>query len=129
MQYAELTEKVIGCAYTVFNGLGAGFLESVYEKALLIELRHAGLKAEPQFKLDVHYRGEQVGHYFADILVNDVLILELKAVESLAKAHEVQLVNYLAATGCEVGLLFNFGPSDVTVKRKTRTLKRPSRKS
>lgn len=127
MENRELTERVIGCAYAVHNGLGSGFLESVYEKALLVELRHAGLEAVSQVKLQVAYRGEVVGAFFADVLVQNELILELKAVEALSKAHEVQLVNYLVATGHDLGLLINFGPEGVTVRRKVRDLKQLSR--
>lgn len=126
MENRELTERVIGCAYAVYNTLGAGFLESVYENALLVELSHAGLRAVAQEKLDVRYRGQIVGHFFADVVVEDGLILELKAVEALAKPHEVQLVNYLAATGHDLGLLINFGPEGVSVRRKVRDLKQLS---
>jgi GxxExxY protein len=129
MQFADLTEKIIGCAYDVFNTLGSGFLESVYEQSMLIELRLKGLDARNQVHLDVHYRGEPVGCFAPDIIVNDIVIVELKAIESLAKAHEAQLVNYLTATGKQVGLLINFGPEGVTVKRKVRTLPQPSGRS
>jgi GxxExxY protein len=122
MEHAELTERIIRCAYDVFNRLGSGFLEAVYERSLLIELRHAGLEATPQVPLSVYYREECVGQFFADILVNRLVILELKAGESLSKAHEVQLVNYLAATGTPVGLLMNFGSEKVEVRRKVRRL-------
>ena len=122
MEHSELTERIIRCAYDVFNTLGAGFLESVYERSLLIELHHAGLDATPQVQLSVYYREECVGQFFADILVNRLVILELKAGESLSKAHEVQLVNYLTATGMPVGLLINFGPEKVEVRRKVRQL-------
>lgn len=110
MQHEELTKAIIGCAYRVYNTLGAGFLESVYERSLLIELQTAGLLAEPQVGLDVYYREIQVGRFFADIIVEDTVIIELKAVDELAKIHEVQLVNYLVATGKPIGLLINFGP-------------------
>ena len=126
MQYAELTEKIIGCAYDVYNTLGGGFLESVYENSLLIELRENGLDARSQVHLDVLYRGQTVGCFAPDILVNDTVIVEIKAIESLAKAHEAQLVNYLVATGKQVGLLLNFGPDGVTVRRKVRTLPQKS---
>jgi GxxExxY protein len=122
MQYADLSEKVIGCAYTVYNSLGGGFVESVYEKAMLIELCDIGLDAEAQVQLDVVYRGRIVGHFVADLIVEKKIILELKAVESLIKAHEVQLVNYLTATGIELGLLLNFGPEGVVIRRKVRDL-------
>ncbi len=122
MQHADLTEKIIGCAYQVYNTLGAGFLESVYEQSLLIELREAGLVAECQVRLDVYYRDQPVGSFFADIIVDGVIIVELKAMDVLAKVHEAQLVNYLIATGKPVGLLINFSPEGVVVKRKVRTL-------
>ena len=102
--------------------LGAGFMESVYEQSLLIELREAGLIAEPQVGLDVYYRDSPVGRFFADIIVEDTVIVELKAVEGLTKIHEVQLVNYLVATGKSVGLLINFGPDGVAIRRKVRQL-------
>ena len=109
MEFKEITEKIIGCAYKVYNKMGYGFLESVYEKCLLIELRKAGLKSEYQKQIIVKYEGEVVGNFIADIFVEDLIILELKSVKNLAKAHEVQLVNYLVATGTNVGLLINFG--------------------
>jgi len=121
-----LTKAIIGCAYRVYNTLGAGFLESVYHQSLLIELRDAGLDVDSQVALDVFYRGEPVGCFLADIIVENTIILELKAVDKLAKVHEVQLVNYLAATGKPVGLLVNFGPSEVEIKRKVRELKQTS---
>ncbi len=121
-KHRELTEKVIGCAYRVYNTLGAGFLESVYEKALLIELQEAGLNASAQVPLDVSYRDQIVGTFFADVIVESVLILEIKAVERIANAHEVQLVNYLTATGIDIGLVINFGPDGVKAKRKVRDL-------
>ena len=96
---------------------------------LLIELRAQGFDAKSQIHLDVYYRGQPVGCFAPDIMVNDTVIVELKAIESLAKAHEAQLVNYLTATGKQVGLLINFGPEGVTVRRKVRTLQSPSSKS
>ena len=122
MQFSDLTEKIIGCAYQVYNTLGAGFLESVYEQSLLIELRETGLIAEGQVRLDVYYREQPVGSFFADIIVEGVIIVELKAIDMLAKVHEAQVVNYLIATGKPVGLLINFSPEGVVVKRKVRTL-------
>lgn len=122
MEHSELTERIIGCAYDVFNTLGSGFLESVYEKSLLIELHHAGLEATPQVPLSVYYREECVGQFFADVLVNRLVVVELKAAESISKAHEIQLVNYLTATGMPLGLLINFGPEKVEVRRKVRQL-------
>ena len=122
MQYAELTESIIGCAYAVHNTLGGGFLESVYEKSLLIELQNAGLKAECQVPLDVSYQGQKVGQFYADVIIEEMVILELKATEELSKSHEIQLVNYLTATGIPIGLLINFGPDTVKVRRKLRSL-------
>ena len=113
----ELTETVIGAAFKVHNTLGVGFLEKVYENALCLELRNSGFRVEQQQTIQVRYAGEVVGDYVADAVVNEVLILEIKAVSSLDKAHEVQLVNYLKATGIEVGLLINFG-SSVEVRRR-----------
>jgi GxxExxY protein len=122
MQYEELTKAVIGCSYKVYNTLGCGFLESVYEHSLLLELNAAGLHAQPQVGLDVYYRETPVGRFFADIIVEDLIVVELKTVDELAKIHEVQLVNYLAATGKPIGLLINFGPDGVKVRRKVRQL-------
>ena len=120
----DLTEKIIGCAYSVHNVLGAGFLEKVYENALALELTEQGLQFKQQARLGVHYRGREVGEYFADLLIERRLICELKAVEVLTRQHEVQLVNYLAATGIDTGLLINFG-TKVTVRRKFRHYKYP----
>lgn len=122
MEFENITEKIIGCAYQVYNRMGYGFLESVYEKCMLIELRKAGLKSEYQKPIIVYYDGEVVGQFVADIFVEDTIILELKSVKSIAKAHEVQLVNYLVATGKDVGLLINFGEQKVDIKRKVRVL-------
>ena len=117
MKYSDLTEKIIKAAYKVHNVLGFGFLEKVYKNALIIELKRMGLKVSSEIPIKVYYRDEIVGEYVADIIVEDKVILELKAVKDLAEVHEVQLVNYLKATGIEVGLLINFGHS-VKVKRK-----------
>ena len=122
MQHKEITEKIIGCAYRVYNKMGFGFLESVYEKCFLIELSKAGLQAIAQQPITVRYDGEIVGEFVADIVVEDTIILELKSVRRLVKAHEMQLVNYLVATGKPVGLLLNFGEIKVEVKRKLRDL-------
>lgn len=123
MEHKELTEKIIACAYRVYNKMGAGFLESVYEKCLVIELRRLRLMVEVQKAINVFYEKELVGEFIADMIVNDTVILELKSIRQLAKAHEVQLVNYLVATGKSVGLLINFGEDKVEVKRKLRQLK------
>ncbi len=120
----ELTAKIIGCAFNVYNKMGFGFQESVYENAMLIELTRASLSFEAQKPIAVRYEGRLVGEFVADILVEDAVIVELKSVARLAKAHEVQLVNYLVATGKPVGLLLNFGERGVEVKRKLRVLKR-----
>ena len=117
-----MTETIIGCAYKVHNTMGFGFLESVYENCLLIELHKAGLEAESQKRIVVHYEGEVVGEFVADLLVEDRIVVELKSVRSLAPAHEVQLVNYLVATSKDVGLLLNFAEHRVQVKRKLRNL-------
>ena len=122
-QYSEILEKIIGCAYRVYNKMGFGFLESVYEKCLVIELAKAGLKAETQQPITVRYDGEIVGDFVADILVESDIIVELKSGRQISKAHEAQLVNYLVATGKPVGLLLNFGEQKVDVKRKVKDLK------
>jgi len=123
MEHQDVTEKIIGCAYRVYNEMGFGFLESVYEKCLLIELQKAGLNAESQEPITVTYHGQVVGDFVADIIVDDNVIVELKSVRRIISAHEVQLVNYLVATGKPVGLLINFGECRVEVKRKLRELK------
>lgn len=123
MEKRALTEKIIGCAYRVYNQLGAGFLESVYEKCMLIELKELGLETISQHPVCVHYKGEEVGNFFADLVVENSVIVELKAVQSISVAHEVQLVNYLTATGIDVGLIINFSDTEVEVKRKVRSLK------
>lgn len=122
MEYKELTEKIIGCAYKVYNRMGYGFVESVYEKCLLIELKKLGWKAEYQKSITVSYENEIVGEFVADIIVEDTIILELKSVKQIVQAHEVQLVNYLVATGKPVGLVINFGEKKVEVKRKVKDL-------
>ncbi len=122
MEHSELTEKIIECAYNVYNKMGFGFLESVYEKCLLIELRKVGLNVESQKPITVYYDNEIVGEFVADIIVNDTVILELKSVRQIINAHEVQLVNYLVATGKPVGLILNFSESKVEIKRKIKKL-------
>lgn len=120
MNDEQLTEKVIGAAFRVHNQLGFGFLESVYEKALAIELGKLGVEHQTQSPIKVYYEQQIVGEFLCDVLVEDRLVLELKSVTQLAVAHEVQLVNYLAATKTDIGLLINFGPSKVDIKRKYR---------
>jgi GxxExxY protein len=118
--HKELTEKIIKCFYKVYNTLGFGFLEKVYENSLLIELRKIGLEVEAQKSIKVHYEGNLVGEYYADLIVEDSVILELKAAESLVEENELQLINYLKATDKEVGLLLNFGKK-AEIKRKIFT--------
>jgi GxxExxY protein len=122
MKDDDVTEKIIGCGYTVHNKLGPGFIEKVYENALRIELEKLGLRVKQQEPINVTYDGQVVGEYFADLWVNDRVVIELKAAQMLVKQHEVQLVNYLTATNIDCGLLLNFGPS-VQVKRKFREYK------
>ena len=108
--HRDLTEKVIGAFYDVYNELGFGFLESVYHKAMLIALTDLGLQVESQVELFVHFRGHLVGEFDADIFVERKVVLELKAVDDFCSAHEAQTLNYLKASDIEVGLLLNFGP-------------------
>ena len=110
LMYGDLTEVVIGAFFAVYNDLGPGFLESVYENALMIAHGSAGVPAQAQVPLTVHYRGHVVGQFRADLLVAGTLIIEIKAASQIVRAHEVQLVNYLRATGIRLGLLLNFGP-------------------
>ena len=114
---SELTNKIICSSYNVHNILGAGFLEKVYENALCLELKSLGLKVEQQAPVKIDYKGQLVGEYFADMLVDGKVILELKVVETLTPIHEIQLKNYLKGSRIELGLLINFGKS-VEVKRK-----------
>ena len=109
MLYEEITDKVIKAFYEVYNKLGYGFLEKVYENALMIELKKQGLQALQQEAINVYYDKENVGEYFADVVVNGVIIIELKSVETIREEHLKQLQNYLKATKIEVGLLLNFG--------------------
>ena len=119
----DLCGQVIGAAMKVHSALGPGFLESVYQNALIWELRKNGLKAEVQRPISVYYDGQLVGAFMADVLVNDSLIIELKAIQALPKTHEVQLVNYLVATGIDEGLLLNFGAERLEFKKKLRVPK------
>ena len=109
----HLSERIIGCAFSVSNALGAGFLEKVYQNALLIELVNAGLQAEKEKQIQVLYKNQVVGDYFADILVNQQIIIETKAVQTLSDIHKAQLLNYLKATNLPLGLLINFGTPKV----------------
>lgn len=127
MDTSEITETIIGCAYRVHNELGSGFLEKVYENALALKLVESGLQVKQQEPIAVYYHQKLVGEYFADLVVEERILVELKAIRSLVSEHEVQLVHYLAATGKEDGLLINFG-SSVEVKRKYRQY-RPGKSS
>jgi GxxExxY protein len=109
LKHREFTEKIIGAFYDVYNELGHGFLESVYEKALAIALAQAGMKVEQQVAVSVWFRGQQIGDFRADMLIDRNVLLELKAARTIEQAHEKQLLNYLRATDIEVGLLLNFG--------------------
>ena len=117
----DLAGKIIGLAMKVHRILGPGFLESVYENALAVELERSGFAFERQRLLQVHYEGVVVGEFTADLVIEGSLIVELKAVAAIVQAHEVQLVNYLTATGIEDGLLVNFGAASLEFKRKYRT--------
>ena len=121
MEHEQLTARIIGCAMLVHRTLGAGFLESVYQTALANELRGMGLLVEREKHIQVRYRNVVVGDFCADLLIDSRVLIETKAVRSLTPAHEVQLVNYLTATGIEVGLLLNFGAERLELRRKTRT--------
>jgi len=119
----DKTERIIKCFYEVYNNLGYGFLEKVYENALLKELKANGFQCESQKKITVNYKDDKVGEYYADLLVDNEIILELKAAESICKEHEYQLINYLKATNIEVGLLLNFGEKP-KIRRKIFTNER-----
>jgi len=113
----KLTEKIIGCAFTVSNTLGCGFLEKVYENALTIEMTNSGLKCEQQKSIPVTYHGIPVGDYYADIFVEGQVILEIKAAKAIDESHQAQLINYLKATGIHKGLILNFGTTKLGCKR------------
>jgi GxxExxY protein len=118
--HEELTRGILEACFEVSNELGSGFLESVYEKALLLALHQKGLKAVDDVPLSVTFRGAAVGEFFADIIVEDKVLLELKAVQALAPEHQSQVINYLKATGIEVGLLINFGRPKLEYRRLHR---------
>ena len=109
LKYSELTENIIGVFYDVYNELGHGFLESTYAESMRVALQQSGLMAVREVPVPVWFRGKKVGRYFADIVVNDTVLLELKSARSIESAHEAQLLHYLRATDIEVGLLLNFG--------------------
>lgn len=117
MDINDLTYQINGAIFEVNRELGGGFLEKVYENALLVELQERGLKAESQRPIRIKYKGREVGEYYADILVEDKVILELKTVESIERIHEAQLLHYLKATGCKIGLLVNFKHPKAQIKR------------
>ena len=119
----QVTNDIIKAFYSVYNALGFGFLERVYENALVVELNELGHSVKQQQNIKVRYKGIIVGEYFADLVVEDMVIVELKAVESLVKEHETQLINYLKATQFELGLLLNFGKK-AEIKRKIFTINR-----
>ena len=116
-QRQTVSERVIGSAYEVSNSLGAGFLEAVYENALCLELEAQSIAFEKQKPVSVSYRGQKVGHYVADLVVENRLLVELKALPGITKQHEAQLMNYLRATGINVGLLLNFGTPKLGIRR------------
>jgi len=124
MKCRYLTGRILTCFYEVYNDLGFGFLEKVYEKAMLVELKRKGLHCVAQQPINVYYRGDNVGQYFADIIVESLVIIELKAAAGLKEEHECQLINYLKATEIEVGLLLNFGTKP-QFKRKIFDIKNP----
>ena len=116
IQDKEVSDKILNAFFAVYNGLGYGYLEKVYENAMVYAMRQRGLDVEQQHRISVYFDGVMVGDYFADILVENRIIVELKAAESIAESHIAQLMNYLKATPCEVGFVLNFGP-EATFKR------------
>ncbi|MBP3775690.1 MAG: GxxExxY protein [Prevotella sp.] len=124
MDVEELIKIVMGCAMNIRRHLGPGYLESVYKNAMLVELKKHSLTFEVEKPINVYYDGVLVGEFKADIVIEDFLILELKAVQSLHMAHEIQLVNYLTATGIDNGLLINFGSDELQFKRKFRVYRK-----
>jgi GxxExxY protein len=116
-KYTELAQKIIKAFYQVYNTLGYGFLEKIYENAMIIELKSAGIYVEKQEQIKVYYKEQQVGEYYPDLIVEEIVIVELKAAESLCEENEFQLINYLKATDIEVGLLLNFGKTP-EIRRK-----------
>lgn len=116
-KHSDITEQILGAFYAVYSTLGYGFLEKVYANALKIELERRGLKTNREFEIKVRYAGQIVGEYFADLIVADSVIVEVKAVKMLVQEHEAQLLNYLKATPYEVGLLLNFGPKPEQKRR------------
>ena len=109
LRHQKLTEEIINVFYHVYNELGYGFLEKVYQNSMFFELKSRGFFVEAQKQIIVYFKGVQVGEYYADLVINNLIIVELKAAETLAPEHECQLINYLRGTEMEVGLLYNFG--------------------
>lgn len=124
MDINRLTEITIDSAIQVKRALGIGFLEAVYQNALEVELKFRGLKVEKEKSIDIFYRNVRIGHYRADLLIEDCLIVEIKVAETIDISHEIQLVNYLQATGIDNGLILNFGPERIGIKRKFRLYNR-----
>jgi len=118
--HKDITDKIIKAFYNVYNTLGYGFLEKVYENSMLLELTEMGLSVQKQYPIDVYYKEKLVGSYFADLMIEEKVIVELKAAESICEEHEFQLINYLKATEIEIGLLLNFG-KEPQFKRKIFT--------
>ena len=124
--HEETTHKILEVCFEVSNELGSGFLESIYQNALLIAFQDKGIKVIPQYPLRVLFRNQEVGNFYADFLVEDKIILEIKAVTALAPEHQAQVINYLKATRIEVGLLVNFGKPKMEYKRLERNLRSQS---
>ena len=129
MMHSDLTGKIIGRAFDVSNELGVGFLESVYENAMVIALSDTGIPVRAQAPVNVRFRGRSVGDFYADLLVDEKVIVELKTIPSLTPQNEAQIINYLNATGIPVGLLINFGNPKLQYRRFTRRSDYPARKS
>lgn len=117
MLHEEMTARILRCCFEVMNELGSGFLESVYEKALVIALRDIGFKVEARRPIEIVFRGQIIGNFFADLLIENKVIVELKAVSTLKTEHQAQVINYLKATGIQVGLLVNFGQPKIEYRR------------
>lgn len=122
MPHSDLTERIIACAYTVYNKMGYGYLESDYERCMLIELADVVSNTEAQKRLKVLYKGQIVADFVANVIVNDIDVVELKSVSKIVKAHEIQLVNYLVSTNKPVALILNFAKDKVEIKRKVKDL-------
>ena len=129
LRHEELTKTIISAFYAVYNSLGYGFLEKVYENAFVLELKKRGLTVEQQRRIHVFYDGHVVGEYFADIVVENHIIVELKAAEAISEAHTAQLFNYLKSTRCEVGFVFNFGPEPSFERRYYSNAKKKNLKT